>query len=242
LVVIVDVIDTDSTVYSAEKEMPVHITSFHHTDDHTESYEELISRAQNSEDIERDKAFNALISQFSLAAHVWAFQILQDTHAAQDVVQEAFITAYERLDDLREPAAFPRWLRRIVWTHCNRNLRQSYDVVPLEDVTPATDDPASVAEQHIRDDRIRTAVQDLPEHERVVTELFYLNGYSQQEIAEYLQLPLTTIKKRLQYAREHLRETIPPHAMMRLQMGLLPFTPTNPGKFIIGVSTIRMID
>jgi len=53
-------------------------------------------------------------------------------------------------------------------------------------------------------------VRALPDHEREVTELFYITGYSQQEIAEQLAVPLTTVKKRLQYAREHLRETMPP--------------------------------
>ena len=50
-----------------------------------------------------------------------------------------------------------------------------------------------------------TAVQALPEKEQVVTKLFYLNGYSQKEIARLLELPLTTVKKRLQYARQNLR-------------------------------------
>ena len=50
-----------------------------------------------------------------------------------------------------------------------------------------------------------TAVQALPEKEQVVTQMFYLNGYSQKEIARLLELPLTTVKKRLQYARRNLR-------------------------------------
>ena len=50
-----------------------------------------------------------------------------------------------------------------------------------------------------------TAVQALPENEQIVTKLFYLNGYSQKEIARLLELPLTTVKKRLQYARRNLR-------------------------------------
>jgi hypothetical protein len=49
------------------------------------------------------------------------------------------------------------------------------------------------------------AIQALPEREQIVTKLFYLNGYSQKEIAKLLQIPVTTVKKRLQYARQHLR-------------------------------------
>ena len=48
-------------------------------------------------------------------------------------------------------------------------------------------------------------VEALPEHERAVTEGFYIQGESQKELAERLHIPVTTVKKRLQYAREHLR-------------------------------------
>jgi RNA polymerase sigma factor (sigma-70 family) len=184
--------------------------------DTLETYEMLVRRAQSKYGSEREQAFSALIQQFNFAAQSWAFQMLGDVHATQDAVQEAFITAYERLDDLRDPAAFPTWLRMIVRTQCHRNLRQSHDVLPLDDTEPAVEDPVQAAEERILHDRLHTAVHALPDHERVVTELFYLSGYSQQEIAEQLRLPLTTIKKRLQYAREHLRETMPPLNLMML--------------------------
>jgi type II secretory pathway component PulF len=50
------------------------------------------------------------------------------------------------------------------------------------------------------------AVQSLPEHQRIVTTLFYIDGYSQREAAEILGVPLTTVKKRLHDSRERLRE------------------------------------
>lgn len=185
------------------------------TIDTLDSYDVLVRRAQTGPASEREQAFGALIHQFSFAAQSWAYQMLGDVHATQDAVQEAFITAYEQLDELRDPAAFPTWLRAIVRTQCNRSLRQR-EVLPLDDSEPATDDPVFAAEQRILHEDLHTAVHALPEHERIVTELFYLNGYSQQEIAEHLHLPLTTIKKRLQYAREHLRETMPPMNMLML--------------------------
>jgi RNA polymerase sigma factor (sigma-70 family) len=182
-----------------------------------ETYEALVRRAQASQGREREEAFSTLIDQFRFAAQSWAYQILGDAHATQDAAQEAFITAYERLDDLRDPAAFPSWLRRLVWTQCHRDLRQNNRAVPLDDSAPASDDPALTAEQRILHDRVHRAVEDLPAHEREVITLFYLSGYSQQEIAEKLALPLTTIKKRLQYGREHLRETLPALNMLMLR-------------------------
>lgn len=53
--------------------------------------------------------------------------------------------------------------------------------------------------------RVLGAVADLPDHERAVVQLFYFDGYSIRAVAQALKLPVTTIKKRLQYARDRLR-------------------------------------
>ncbi len=74
---------------------------------------------------------------------------------------------------------------------------------------PLEADPARSAEDRERRDQLWGAVKRLPTHEREVTELFYVHGYSLDEIARGLELPLTTVKKRLQYAREHIRENLP---------------------------------
>jgi RNA polymerase sigma-70 factor (ECF subfamily) len=175
-------------------------------------YEHLVRKTQAAEGQQREEAFGELIALFQSAAQGWAYNILGDAHQAQDVAQEAFLTAYQKIDQLRDPAAFPGWLKRIVLTYCNRVTRQkSPSLLPFEDEdVPLQADPAASAEDRDMKEQVNRAVRALPDHEREVTELFYITGYSQQEIAEQLALPLTTVKKRLQYAREHLRETMPP--------------------------------
>ncbi|MCA9886256.1 MAG: RNA polymerase sigma factor [Anaerolineae bacterium] len=174
-------------------------------------YVDLIERAQSAEVEEREHLFSELVDQFSIAAQSWAYQTLGDFHAAQDAAQEAFITAYENLDSLRDAEAFPAWLRRIVMTHSHRQQRGSLTIVAFdEDSLPSGNDLSTVVEKRLLHVQVRESVSDLPEHERVVTEMFYLEGYSQQEVAEALGLPLTTVKKRLQRAREHLREVMAP--------------------------------
>ena len=177
-------------------------------------YEPLVRQAQAATGRAREEAFGELIAPFQSLAQRWAYNVLGDAHLAQDVAQDAFLTAYQKLDQLREPEAFPGWLKRIVLTHCHRiTRRRSLDWLPFEDEdADATQqaDPAVSAEDRDLKEQVSKAVRALPEHERVVTELFYITGYSQQEIAERLELPVTTVKKRLQYAREHLRETMPP--------------------------------
>jgi predicted DNA-binding protein (UPF0251 family) len=91
-----------------------------------------------------------------------------------------------------------------------------------EDTLAYSDDPARVHETAEREEKVRDAVSALPDHERSVTELFYLRGYSQQEIAETLDLPLTTVKKRLQYARERLKVAQPLIEQFYNQLGGIP--------------------
>ncbi len=181
-----------------------------------QAYDHWVKQAQAADPNSpaREEAFAELIAQFQSMAHGWAYNALGDAHLAQDVVQEAFLTAYQKLDQLREPDAFPGWLKRIVLTYCNRvTRRKSPSLLPLED-EDAQADPAASAEDHDLREQVNQAVRSLPDHEREVTELFYITGYSQQEIAEQLALPLTTVKKRLQYAREHLRETMPQMSLL----------------------------
>ena len=53
----------------------------------------------------------------------YAYSLLRDAHLAEDAAQEAFVDAYRHLDDLRTPAAFPGWFRRVVFKHCDRITR-----------------------------------------------------------------------------------------------------------------------
>ena len=174
-----------------------------------EDYTVLVERTLNGDDETRRAAFDELVRRFRGMAFKQAYQILGDGQMAEDAVQEAFLTAYLHIGKLREPQAFPTWLRRIVMTQSDRMIRgKQPQLEPLEarfDLAAEKPSPESIVEAREMQFHIQSAIDALPENERAVTESFYIQGESQQEIAERLQLPLTTVKKRLQYAREHLR-------------------------------------
>jgi DNA-directed RNA polymerase specialized sigma24 family protein len=71
----------------------------------------------------RREAFGELVIRFQDMAFACAFAVLGDVYLAQDAAQEAFIVAWQKLGQLREPAAFPGWFKRIVLTQCNRLIR-----------------------------------------------------------------------------------------------------------------------
>ncbi|MEW6355148.1 MAG: sigma-70 family RNA polymerase sigma factor [Planctomycetota bacterium] len=155
-------------------------------------------------------AYERIVRRFQDMACGYAHSILGDFHLAEDVAQEAFVDAYQRLGDLREPGAFPGWLRRVVFKHCDRlTRRRGVSTVPLDAARGAAGDadiPDDSIEEQELSDRVLAAVRALPDSERQVATLYYINGYSQAEVAEFLEEPVTTVKSRLHTARQRLKE------------------------------------
>lgn len=157
----------------------------------------------------RHAAFAELVNDFYEVASYWASTRLDDPMLAQDAVQEGFVVAYQQLHTLRVPNAFPGWLRQIVLSQCSRLTRnlqlptnsiENSAELAVGDATP----DQSIEEAELKS-RVLQAIDALPEKEQAVTRLYYLYGYSQKEIARLLSIPVTTVKKRLQYARGNLR-------------------------------------
>ena len=173
--------------------------------------EQIVNNARNGRIAKdaRQQAFAELVETFYEPAYQWAYTRLHDAYLAQDAVQEAFVIAYQRLHQLQEAKAFAGWFKQIVLSQTYRLLRDTRPLTHAVNLSQnmATLEPGPVAlvENDELKEKVMTAVQALPEKEQIVTRMFYLNGYSQKEIARLLELPLTTVKKRLQYARRNLR-------------------------------------
>ena len=136
------------------------------------------------------EAFTQLVHRFQHMAFGYAYAILHDAQDAEDVSQDAFVEAYRSLADLREPAAFPGWLRRIVHKYCDRTTRRRRSpTVPLDTIaepsSPAPE-PESVLEHREAQRIVSAALAALSERQRQATVLFHIDGYSQREIATFL--------------------------------------------------------
>ena len=160
----------------------------------------------------RREAFGELVIRFQDMAFGCAFAVLGDAYLAQDTAQEAFVVAWQKLAQLREPAAFPGWFKRIVLTQCNRLLRcKRLQILPLEaGANASTGDPGPhfSAERQQLLTKVLQAINALPENERLVTTLFYVNGYTQADIGEFLEVPVSTVNKRLYSARQRLKDSV----------------------------------
>lgn len=158
---------------------------------------------------EKHEAFGRLVLSFQDMAYACAYAVLGDFHLAEDAAQEAFITAWQQLSQLRQPEAFAGWFRRIVLTECNRLRRgKRLRFTPLDDglsVPSTLDDPQLMIERDELKKAVFAAIEKLPERERIVITLFYLNGESHSDIGAFLEVPITTVAKRLYAARGRLR-------------------------------------
>jgi uncharacterized protein len=174
----------------------------------------LITRVQEAKAAQQEKqrAFGEVVRRFQDMAFACAYAVLADFQLAEDAAQEAFIAAWRSLDQLRAPEAFPGWFKRIVLTQCSRMTRnRTLPIVPLESaygIASSAPEPQALLEQEELRYHVLQAIQTLSEGERVAVTLFYINDYAQSEIADFLEVPLTTVKKRLYCARQKLRETM----------------------------------
>lgn len=154
------------------------------------------------------EAFSEVVKRCQDMAYGIAYAMLGDTGLAQDAAQEAFIAAYLNLAALREPAAFPGWFRRVVIKHSDRERRSRRPSQMLDEsgeLAATLPDPVRVLEASESKSEIHKAIAELPATQRQIITLFYLRDYSQKEIQQFLELPVSMIKKHLFTARKKLK-------------------------------------
>ena len=165
----------------------------------------LIVKAQQGD----RRAYSQIVQQFQDLAVGYAYSILRNFPLAEEAAQEAFIEAYLNLNKLQKPAAFPGWLKKIVFKKCDRITRKKQhpfvSLAQTGEITSSLCSPIAVAEQKELQQKIQQAIAQLPEVEREVITLFYLAGRSQKEISIFLEIPVSTIKNRLFSARKKLK-------------------------------------
>lgn len=164
------------------------------------------------------EALGELYERHQLTVYRTALAITRDNDAANDILQEAFLrlNRYAAQIDITRPLM--PWLYRVTvnlsYTYVTR--RQKW-TAPLEDfiellIGPAHHRPEPVAEEQEDQRRMQKAIDSLAFSQRTVIVLHYLNDLSLQEIAEILNCPVGTVKSRLHYGREQLRQLLQPEA------------------------------
>ena len=171
-------------------------------------YVELVVRSRAGD----MDAYGELVKAYQDMAFGYAYSLLGDFHLAEDVSQEAFIEGFRSVADIREPGAWPGWLRRIVHRQCLRaRTRRRPLTVALESAreVPSGEPMPDAAAVHAETrEHIATALRSLSPQERTTALLYYTGGYGQREIAEFLGTTTHVIKHRLRSARQKLRRKV----------------------------------
>jgi len=180
------------------------------------STEELVLAARKGD----GDAFAGLIRRYERMLLSIAYCIVGNADSAGDVVQDAFLRAWERLGDLNEPARFPNWLCGIARNLAidaqrkARHVRLSLDVSAIEE-TPLPDarsdaNPLDQLERRESHERVAAALNSLDETTRPAVILRYYEGLSSKEIGQALGMSPAAVDMRLSRARQQLKRLLDP--------------------------------
>ena len=163
-----------------------------------------------------DEAFNALVQKYQKSVHTLVWRKIGDFHYAEEITQDTFLQAYEKLSTLKDPSQFAGWLYAIVNRLCIGWMRKQKPAMqPLDDTSVKAIDNLTY-ERYISEQRESEAIErryeiveellgKLPESEREVMTLYYLGEMPTKEIGELLDVPVNTIVSRLHRARKRLQ-------------------------------------
>ena len=159
-------------------------------------------------------AFGELVLRYQTSVYNVCYRLLSDSAAAEDQAQEAFIRAFQRLDQFDADRPFGPWVRRVAANLClNRLAGARPPSLSFDDERDAPSletapDPAATHEQTETAEALRAAIAALPAHYRAVIELRHYQELTYEEIAEALGRPLSDIKSDLFRARKILAERL----------------------------------
>lgn len=159
------------------------------------------------------QAFDVLVNRYRRAMLTVAQQIVRNPADAEDVVQEAFLRSFEALPQLTDLNRFGAWLHSITRNRALRYYKNASRYQPEEDmelhlhrVSDTSEmDPAHIVEQELTQEAVRNTIQALPNDYQEVIQLYYWAEMPQKRIAEFLSIPITTVKWRLHKGKELLK-------------------------------------
>ena len=171
-------------------------------------HENLINGLRNRN---RDAQFE-IYQLYNVAMFNTSLRIVKDRSEAEDVLQEAFLAAFTKIDHFHGDSTFGAWLKRIVVNKSINAVQKrkaslvSMDEHPLENVGEQA--PVESEPPLWNVDQIMNAVEQLPDGYRIVFSLYLLEGYDHREIAEILNISEGGSKSQYNRAKKKLREIL----------------------------------
>ncbi len=159
--------------------------------------------------------FEMLLNECKNAVERFVWFKLSSKADADDILQETFLTAFQKFDTLADKSHFKAWIISIARNKCNdyyRRKAKSVDV-SIDELTeqPLTASRYGYVEQH----DVYDTLESLSENDKQIIDLFYIQGYTQSEISQRLDIPIGTVKSRLYTARNNFKRLYLPDTIYR---------------------------
>ena len=166
---------------------------------------ELVNECRNGS----RKAQFELYKLYANAMYNVALRIVNDDAEAEDVLQEAFLDAFNRVKDFRQETTFGLWLKQIVINRAINYLRKrKLDLISLDDVEVADEPNYDESETVLKVEAIKAAIAELPDGYRVVLTLYLFEGYDHEEIAHILKITENTSRSQYMRAKRKLNSLL----------------------------------
>ena len=156
------------------------------------------------------KAQMRLYKMYCEGMYCVAMRFLKNEDDAEDVLQEAFIKAFQKLDQFKGEVSFGAWLKRIVINKCLDYIKSSkiqYTEIRENTLHVVEDDDWTV-EEDLSIDEVMNAMEKLPDKYKYVVQLFLIEGYDHQEISQILEIREVTCRTRLLRGKGYLKELL----------------------------------
>lgn len=165
-----------------------------------------------------ETAFGRLVERYMDTGFAAALSVLGNPQDAEDAVQNAFIRALERIDQLKPGSPFGPWFFRVLRSTAlnlrRRELLRTHEEIPAS--ASARSNPVKEWERGLTRQAVLGALSELPEMQRLAVTLYDLEGYSHREIAGILDIAVGTSRAHVHHGRKSLRlrlgeEFVPDH-------------------------------
>ncbi len=194
-----------------------------------------------------DTAFSVLVKKYQKSVHALAWRKVGDFHIAEDITQDTFLKAYQKLSTLKKPQRFASWLYVIAANHCSTWLRKKrLWIQSLEDTSSVQLEKATYSGYVIEENErmavetqrevVKKLLAKLQESDRTVITLYYFGGMTYQEISKFLGVSVGAIKTRVYRVQQRLKKEEP---MIREALENFQITPSLTENIMQGISRLK---
>ena len=204
---------------------------------------ELIQRVLDGD----DTAFSVLVRKYQKSVHALAWRKIGDFHIAEDITQDTFLKAYQKLSTLKKPQRFASWLYVIAANHCSTWLRKKrLWTQSLEDTNSVQLEKATYSGYVIEENErmmvetqrevVKKLLAKLQESDRTIITLYYFGGMTYQEISKFLGVSVGAIKTRVYRVQQRLKKEEP---MIREALENFQITPSLTENIMQEISRLK---